>query len=273
MSFLFWLFLFGIIVASFQDLKRREVDNWLNLFLLVASFSYLFFRSFLENNFELIFVAGFSLVFVFILANLFYHGRVFAGGDSKLLFAMTAFFVSASFYSTLLNIGIFVVILMISGSVYGIGYSVYLYFRNVKKVNREMFTGFRNLWVRYTMITGIIFFVLSYINMIFLFPAVLLLFLPLFYVFAKGVESVSMIRSISGGKLREGDWLVDDVRVGRRVIRAGWGGLNKEDLKILLKKKRVKIKEGIPFVPAFLIAFLIYFFFRIWIFGFLLGFF
>ena len=30
-GFLFWVFLIGIGIASFQDLKRREVDNWLNV--------------------------------------------------------------------------------------------------------------------------------------------------------------------------------------------------------------------------------------------------
>ena len=43
-GFLFWLFLIGIVVASLQDLKRREVDNWLNLFLLVASFVFVFYN-------------------------------------------------------------------------------------------------------------------------------------------------------------------------------------------------------------------------------------
>ena len=45
-GFLFWLFLVGIIVASLQDLKRQEVDNWLTLFLIMASSVYLFYNFF-----------------------------------------------------------------------------------------------------------------------------------------------------------------------------------------------------------------------------------
>jgi len=60
--------------------------------------------------------------------NLFYYGRVFAGGDAKLLIAMTAFFVGVSFYESMINIGVFVLFLMISGSVYGLGYSGFFVF-------------------------------------------------------------------------------------------------------------------------------------------------
>ncbi|MBU3924088.1 MAG: hypothetical protein KJ592_04170, partial [Nanoarchaeota archaeon] len=50
MGFLFWLFFVGIVVAGLQDLKRREVDNWLNLFLLVASFVFVFYRAIFEGD-------------------------------------------------------------------------------------------------------------------------------------------------------------------------------------------------------------------------------
>ena len=42
-GFLFWLFFVGIIIACTQDLKRREVDNWLNLFLLMTSLVFVFY--------------------------------------------------------------------------------------------------------------------------------------------------------------------------------------------------------------------------------------
>ena len=70
-NFLFWLFLVGIIVACLQDLKRREVDDWLNLFLIISSASFIFFRAYLENDPTLISQLGFSAVILFILMNLF----------------------------------------------------------------------------------------------------------------------------------------------------------------------------------------------------------
>jgi len=270
-GFLFWLFLIGIVVASLQDLKRREVDNWLNLFLLVASFVFIFYRAIFEGDVSLIFQAGFALVIMLVFMNLFYYGRVFAGGDAKLLVAMTVFFIGASFYLTLINIGVFLLFLMFSGSVYGLAYSAVLYIKDFEKVNKEMRQGIShwNIWV---LGFGIVLMFFGLFDLLFFVFGVIVFLLPVLYVFAKGLESVSMIRVISGKELREGDWLVDDVRVKGETIKADWDGLSLDDVKLLKGKKKVKIKDGLPFVPAFLIAFLGYVFLRLWFLGLFTGF-
>ena len=267
-GFLFWLFFIGIVVAGLQDLKRREVDNWLNLFLLVVSFSFVFFKAIVEKDSSIIFQAGFAVVLLFVVMNLFYYGRVFAGGDAKLLFAMTVFFIGVSFNETLINVGIFVLFLMLAGSVYGLIYSLVLYIKDFEKVNKEMCCFAKELGIWYLAL-GVVMLLLGFVNwMFFVFGILVLLGLGL-YVFAKGLEMVSMIRVISGRDLREGDWLVDDVRVGKKVIKADWDGLSLEDVELLKNRKKVKIKDGLPFVPAFLIAFLAYVFLRGWITGWL----
>ena len=270
-GFLFWLFLIGIIVASLQDVKRREIDNWLNLFLVFAGFAFIFYRAVFEGNTSLIFQFGFALVVLFVLSNLFYEGRVFAGGDAKLLFAMTALFVGVSFYVTLINIGTFVFFLMLGGSIYGLIYSLISYYKNFDKVNGEMKNGFGKLWVRLLIISGALLFTLSYFDWMFLFVSVLVLLLPVLFVFAKALEKVSMVRVVGGRELREGDWLVDDIKVKGKVIKADWDGLSSGDVRLLKEKKKVNIKEGLPFAPAFLIAFLGYVFLRSWFFGLLVG--
>ncbi len=73
-----------------------------------------------------------------------------------------------------------------------------------------------------------------------------------------------MVFEISSGKLREGDWLADNLKVGNKMISKKWEGLNHNQvLEIKKKFKKVKIKQGIPFVPVFLISFIafIYLFF------------
>ncbi|MDH3353368.1 MAG: hypothetical protein OEL87_02885 [Nanoarchaeota archaeon] len=80
-----------------------------------------------------------------------------------------------------------------------------------------------------------------------------------------------MVKEISGKELREGDWLVDDIKIKGKIISADWDGLSLEDIELLKKKKKVKIKEGLPFVPAFFIAFLIYVFLKDWFLVFLIG--
>jgi len=135
LGFLFWLFFVGLIIASLQDLKRREIDNWLNLFLLSTSFVYIFYKGLLEGNIEIIFLGIFSLIILFCFMNLLYYGKVFGGGDAKLLFAMSAFFVSGSFGMTITNIFLFLSLLMLSGFIYIMTYIFILYLINPQLIN------------------------------------------------------------------------------------------------------------------------------------------
>ena len=265
-GFIFWVFLIGIVVAASQDLKRREVDNWLNLFLLITSFSFIFFRAIFEKNADIIFQAGFALVVLFIFMNVFYYGRIFAGGDAKLLFAMTIFFLGFGFLDTLINIGIFLLFLMFSGSVYGLVYSFVLYLKNFKEMNKKLPKEFSVFWIKLSVGGGIFFLILGYFDIVFLVLAVFSFLLPLLYVFAHLLEEIAMVKKISVANLREGDWLVDDVKIDKKNILADWDGLSLEDIVLMQSKKNrkrfVKIKEGLPFVPAFLIAFIVYSLFR-----------
>ncbi|MDO8460570.1 MAG: hypothetical protein Q7S74_05650, partial [Nanoarchaeota archaeon] len=67
-----------------------------------------------------------------------------------------------------------------------------------------------------------------------------------------------MLKLVSPQNLTEGDWLERDVRIGNKTIKKTVHGLSWNEIKLLRKaNKKVYIKEGIPFVPAFLIAFII----------------
>jgi prepilin signal peptidase PulO-like enzyme (type II secretory pathway) len=201
---------------------------------------------------------GFSIIIMFAVMNLFYYSRVFAGGDAKLLFAMTVFFIGQNFSSTFVNILVFTFILMIVGSFYGIIFSIYFYCRNFKKVNLCLRSSLKTRVYYFTLFFSVILIILGNFNFWFYFFGILLLVFPFLFIFSKCLEGCSMIEEISGKELREGDWLVEDVRVGKRVIRADWDGLSNEDIIRLRNKKKVKIKKGIPFVPVFFIAFLVY---------------
>jgi len=260
-GFLFWVFLAGIGIASFQDLKRREVDNWVNLLLLFSGIGFLIFSAVFESSADLIIFGIISFLIMFVLANLFYYGRIFAGGDAKLMFAMFALFVASTVSATLINIGMFILFFLIAGSIYGLIYSLALFFQNFENVKKEFKIQFKNVYLRYTVLAGIVLFVLSYVDWIFFIPAVFFLLGPVLLVFAKALEGIVMIQTVSAKDLREGDWLVSNVKVGKKVIKADWEGLTKDNLKLLQKaKKKVKIKQGLPFVPAFLLAFILWWF-------------
>lgn len=92
---------------------------------------------------------------------------------------------------------------------------------------------------------------------VFVLLPVIVFLLPLLYVYSKAIENSCMIQELFTRQLTEGDWLYERVKVGKKVIKPYWEGLSSEELALLRKyNKKVKIKTGIPFVPAFLIAFL-----------------
>ena len=80
----------------------------------------------------------------------------------------------------------------------------------------------------------------------------------------KSVEDVAMIKYIDPEKLTEGDWIVDPIYVNNKLITGPKDlGIKKEQISQLLKFKKqgkinkIKVKYGIPFVPSFLIAFIL----------------
>ncbi|MBU2053223.1 MAG: prepilin peptidase [Nanoarchaeota archaeon] len=80
-----------IIFASVQDLKNKEVANWLNFSLIIFALGFRFFYSlFYRGGFSFFYQGLIGLGIFFVLGNLLYYGRMFAGGDAKLMIAMGA---------------------------------------------------------------------------------------------------------------------------------------------------------------------------------------
>jgi hypothetical protein len=71
-----------------------------------------------------------------------------------------------------------------------------------------------------------------------------------------------MIKEVAINRLTEGDWIYKDVYIGKKLITGPKDlGISREQIAQLKKYssqgkiKAVIIKEGIPFIPAFLLAF------------------
>ena len=78
------------------------------------------------------------------------------------------------------------------------------------------------------------------------------------YIYLKAVEESCLIVLVDSKALCEGDWLERDIKVGGKVIKKSVHGLSAEEIKLLKKyEKKVWIKQGAPFGPAFLITLLI----------------
>ena len=261
--FLIVLALIWIVFATVQDLRVREVANWLNFSLIIFALGFRFFYSlFVESSsFNFFYQGLIGLGIFFIIGNLFYYGRIFAGGDAKLMIALGP--ILGFSHNLTINLKIyltFVVIFLFVGGFYGIFNSVVLSLKNSKKFKKE-FTNFlkkhRNL-VGLVMFLGLVIMVLGFYDNLIFYLGVLVFILPYLYLFAKSVDESCMVEKIKTSKLTVGDWLYKDVKVKGKVIRKSWGGLTKTQIRNIKKKhKEVWIKQGIAFVPVFLISFLI----------------
>jgi len=271
---IFLLILAGIFVgaASIEDIKKREVENWISFSLIVFALGFRFFWSLFMNDSWLtlnnFFYQGvIGLVIFIVLGHLFYYGRVFAGGDAKLMIALgTILPLSYSLKENIFSFATFIFLFLVVGSVYGIAWSFILVMRNKnafviefrKNVRKNMKT------ILFVYALAIILVVIGIYFQVFLYFGILLILYPLILLYARSVDDACMIKKVHTSKLVEGDWLFKNVifkRGKKRVgeIKSNWEGLSKKEINLLKKKmKYVNLREGIPFVPVFFFSLIVY---------------
>jgi len=244
-----WIVAFlWLAAASVTDIKKREVADWLSFSLLSIALAVRSAQSIAQWDYHPILMSLAGLAFFFIIANALYYGRLFAGGDAKLMIALGAVIPSADLISNLLVIG----------SVYGIAYSLVLAILNRKAVMIEL-----RKYKNYMLISFFLFllFLSGYLftyNPLLLLITIMIIAVPGLFFFVNAVEKSSLIKKVPASGLTEGDWLFKDIRIKGKVIKANFEGLTKKEI-ALIKKARlnVYIKEGIPFIPVFFLAFVV----------------
>ena len=78
--------------------------------------------------------------------------------------------------------------------------------------------------------------------------------------FTKTIEKSCLIKNINIENLTEGDWLAKDVKSNNKVILSKRiTEIEKKHIQLLKKHKikKVLIKQGIPFIPSFLLSVII----------------
>lgn len=215
-----------------------------------------------------------------LAALMFYTGQ-WGGGDSKLLIGLSAMLgipfsfafpfvgMDGTLVSFLFN---FVSVSLVYAVIIGTALAV----RNRKKFGREFRKQMesralvRKLLFAAAFIGTIIILVLQdYVLRLGLLALLISLFFGLYLsILAKAVEKSCMVRMVSPLKLTEGDWIVKDVIVGgKRICGPKDLGIEKSQISKLIslyrkgKIRAVSIKEGIPFAPSFLIAYMVTVFF------------
>lgn len=252
-----------LLIASYSDFKRREVPDWLNYGLIFAVFGVRSIFSF-ELGWTILISGILGFLAGLIIALLFYYTNQWGGGDSKLLMGMGALIgISYPFSSNSWNFFFFFLAILLLGAVYGVIFLVYVAIRK-----RNLFLPrFKELLKEFKIVhfvlggMTILGLILGFFYSLFLPLAIFPLTFFYLIIFVSAVEKKCFIRKIKPEHLTEGDWLAEDIVVKGKKLMAK-KTLNLEDLKNIKvwssekKFETVLIREGIPFVPSFLLAYL-----------------
>jgi Flp pilus assembly protein protease CpaA len=259
--FLFALAAVFSVFASIQDLRRREVADWLNFSLVAFALAYRAFYSAVSSEWSFFVYGAVGALIFFGIANLFYYSKMMGGGDAKLLMGFGAILPFEGLWDYLYLGAGFILLLLVAGAVYSLIWSVFIAIGSKKKFGIEFKIAlrksmkYRNIYflialaiLFMTLIAGSWFGILAVLSLI----AVFFLFSYLFAV------DKCMIKLVGAEQLAEGDWLENEVKIGRYLVKKSVHGLSAEDIRMLRKSgKKAMIKEGIPFVPVFLAALII----------------
>ena len=249
--------------ASYTDLKTTEVPDWLNFGFIGLVLGIRVIFSF-SQGFTILLSGILGLVVFFIIACGLYYTHQWGGGDSKLLMGMgAAIGITYPFTQSSFQMLWFFLALLFMGALYGLFWMFVIAVRKKDLfINRFQTLLQGNKRAHYGVSSFSILIVLLSIKI----PALLILgIFPMaafyLFLFVNSVEKSCFFKRIDPSKLREGDWLAERIIVGKnKVIRKT---LQNSDIALLreLKQKKklntVLIKEGIPFIPSFLLAYIV----------------
>jgi len=258
--FLFSLALIFIIFATVQDFRKREVADWLNYSLIIFALGFRFFYSLFNEDFSFFYQGLIGFVIFFIIGNLFYYSRLFAGGDAKLMIALGTILPIYSFYSNLYLFLNFLLIFLVIGAIYSFSWVLFLSVKNFSRLKKEISLRYKkSRKINYLiMAVGLIILIFGFFYKFLFFIGIFIFIYPLLLLYTKSVDEACMIKKINPKYLAEGDWLYKDIKIGNKIIRANWNGLTKKEIESIRKNhKLVLIRQGIPFTAVFLISFLI----------------
>lgn len=283
---------FGLVLGSYLDFRTREVPDIVNYGLLVTGLGIALLASIVFWDGSYLFASLFGFLFCFLFACLMFYTGQWGGGDAKMLMALGAllglpfsqvrslFFLDFSFLSFpsllkqlpfLLSFLFFVFFL---GGIYGLVWLIVLIVQHWQHFKEQFFSRLgnpKNKHIRNIMliVVGILLlssFFLSDIlyRLLFFVIGIFLFFLYYSSLVIRAVEQVAFVKELPVAKVTEGDWVAADVVVeGRTIVRKRDLGISPEqlqELRALAKKGKIKIvhvKYGIPFVPSFLLAFVV----------------
>lgn len=268
--------LFFLAAAAVSDLKKREVPNWVNYGLVAVGIGFGLLRSAVAADWHFIAFSIAGAAAALALAALMFYTGQWGGGDSKLLIGMGAVLGLSSStrwpFSGLDNPFIsFLFNLVAISLLYAVAMGAFIVLKNKGRFAVELKKQLRSYaalrkFALAAAVVGLIAVAVAndFFVRLFIITIIAAMFFVLYLsIMAKAIEKACMLKRISPLKLTEGDWIAADVVVGgKRIAGPKDLGVEKQQIRKLIelyrrgKIRTVLVKEGIPFAPAFLIAYL-----------------
>ncbi len=248
-----------LLAASYTDLRTREVPDLLSYSLLFIALG---IRAIFSINDINILISGIlGLIAAFIIGAILYYTHQWGGADTKLLMGIGAVIgITYPFNDTSFTLLIFITSLFIIGALYSLLWMIIKTIQNPTQfieTAKPLLKKWKSFHIAAAVLT--IPFILLTIFYSSLWPFI---FLPLiiFYlaIFISVTEKNNFLKDVDPQTLTEGDWLAEPIKYRNKTI-INSKTVTKADLKTIKahkKLKAVKIKEGIPFIPSFLLTYL-----------------
>jgi Flp pilus assembly protein protease CpaA len=272
--------LVALLYGSYTDIKTREIPDTLSIGLIylgivISLGATIFYWSYKPLLSGLIGLGAGALIGL-----VFYYTGQWGGGDAKMLMGLGSIIGLDVFTmsQTFPELMIFMINLILFGAIYGVIWLFGLAIKNWKVFRPEFretrrkskILRLRVIFLSLALLFSAIVFLIKpdflIIVMIYLILVFSVISLYLFMII-KSVEKSCLLKEIDVKKLTEGDWVLDKVKLKNadKYIYTKTG-ITERGIKMLLKSKKrtVLVKEGIPFIPSFLLAYIVTIVFGNW---------
>ncbi|MFW6310929.1 MAG: A24 family peptidase [Nanoarchaeota archaeon] len=265
------IILSALILGSVTDFKKREVPDTLNYSLIVLGLLINLTLSIIHSNYIFILSSIIGLGAGFAIGALFYYTGQWGGGDAKLIMGIGAMIgINPQTITTAMpTFLLFILTSLVVGAVYGAVWLGVLALKHKEKFKKEYAkltksNKNKKSYKILLIVFALILLVGTLLNANFellIFGYFTLIFASMaLYAkdFTKSIENSILINRLAVDKLTEGDWIVDELKFKEKTIKTRKTGLSKEDIDYLKQQgvKTVKVREGIPFVPSFFLAYI-----------------
>lgn len=261
----------ALISGTITDFKRREVPHWVTMGLIAAAIATNTYISIATNSYQPILYSLIGGAVAAATGAFMHYTGQWGGADFLLLTGLGALFglpLSLSplpFFAAFMFIGIF------AGAIYGMLYLLILViikrktvFPAIKKrLSKQPIPKIRKVaMIAIPIIVLLAVLATTLLTLMLAMIVVFSYFTLILYHATKAIEEHCFIKQISVSKLVPGDWVCEDVITNNKTLIDSdklITGLEEKHIKKLKEHniKQVTVKEGIPFVPSFLLAYIL----------------